>query len=299
MTAIVVATRKSALALAQTRAFIAALRERVLGLETSELHVTTTGDRIQDRPLAEVGGKGLFVKEIEEALLDGRAHLAVHSAKDVPAELAPSLDVACVPRREDPRDVILTRGGVSFAALPPGSRVGTSSLRRRVQLSAARGDLEYVPLRGNVDTRLRKLHEGSVDAVVLARAGLVRLGLGGEAMEFVEPELCLPAIGQGCLAIETRSEDESTRALLACLHDADAALALAVERGVMRAVSGSCQIPVAAYAVRAGETLWVRAFLAEADGSRVRTAERREAWPKLPSEAARMGEELGHELRAQ
>lgn len=295
---LVVATRKSQLALAQARAFMRALEARHPGLVIEEKHVVTTGDRIQDRALSEIGGKGLFIKEIEEALLDGSADIAIHSLKDVPAELAPSLAIGCVPMREDPRDVIVTRTGQKLAELPAGAKIGTSSLRRKVQFAAARPDLEIVPLRGNVDTRLRKCSEGVVDAIVLACAGLNRLGLGERATEHIEPELSLPAVGQGALAIEMRAGDDATRALLAPLAHAETSIAVAAERGVMRAVEGSCQLPIAAFAVRAGQELWLRALLAEPDGSKLRRNEGRVAYPKDEAEAERFGFELGKALRA-
>jgi hydroxymethylbilane synthase len=293
-----VATRKSALALAQARAFMAELCAKNPGLTVEELHVTTTGDRVQDRALSELGGKGLFIKEIEEALLDRRADFAVHSMKDVPAELAPSLAIACVPPREDPRDALVTRSGTGFLALPPAATVGTSSLRRGVQLAEWRRDVVIVPLRGNVDTRLRRCTEGSVDAIVLARAGLVRLGLAERASELLDPERCIPAIGQGALAIEVRSEDREVAELLSPLAHAETALAVAAERGVMLAVEGSCQVPVAAYARRDGEALRISALLAEPDGSRIRRSDQRVGWPDSEAEAHRIGVEIGAALRA-
>jgi hydroxymethylbilane synthase len=291
-----VATRKSQLALAQSRAFMQKLSD-VTGVETAELQVVTTGDRVQDVALSQMGGKGLFIKEIEEALIDGRADIAVHSLKDVPAELAPSLVIACVPVREDPRDVIVTREGVTFERLPAGSRVGTSSLRRATMLRAARPDLEYVPIRGNVDTRLRKCAEGLVDAVVLARAGLVRLGLEGRATEVLDATRSLPAIGQGALGIECRAADVETRRLLERLDHAETSIAVAAERGVMTAVEGSCQMPVAAYAVRDGGELFLRGMLAEPDGSRARFRELRAAWPEHHAAATELGVRLGRELK--
>jgi hydroxymethylbilane synthase len=295
---LIVATRRSQLALAQARAFMKRLGELHPGLAIEELHVVTTGDKVQDRALNEIGGKGLFIKEIEEAMLEGRADVAIHSLKDVPAELAPSLAIGCVPERADPRDVIVTRTGARFSELPAGSKLGTSSLRRRVQLSASRPDLTVVPLRGNVDTRLRKVGEGEVDAIVLARAGLLRLGLADRATEILEPEVSLPAIGQGALAVEQRSDDADVLALLAPLAHADTAVAVAAERGVMAAVEGSCQIPVAAYAVREGERMFLRAFLAEPDGTRARRREIRSAWPTSEDAARQIGLDLGAELRA-
>lgn len=294
---LVYATRKSQLALAQSRAFVRSLEQLSPGLECVELTVTTTGDRIQDRSLADLGGKGLFVKEIEEALLAGDADIAVHSLKDVPPELADGLTLGCVPLREDPRDVVVTRSGAPLAELPAGARVGTSSLRRRTQLAAQRPDLEIVPLRGNVDTRLRKCREGEVDAVVLAAAGLARLGLSDVVTERLDPSVCLPAVGQGALGIEQRTNDERAAVLLALATHAETRLAVHAERGVMRAVEGNCQTPVAAYAVREGDELWLRAFLAEPDGSRPRRREVRTPWPENYEQAERLGRDLGRELR--
>ena len=290
------ATRKSALALAQARAFVQMLGKLAPGQEFKELHVVTTGDRVQDRPLSEVGGKGLFVKEIEEALLASQADFAVHSLKDVPPELAPGLAIGCVPKREDPRDVLITRSGKGLAELPAGSRVGTSSLRRRIQLLRQRPDLEIVVLRGNVDTRIRKCREGEVDAIVLARAGLVRLGRAEEATEVLAPELMLPAVGQGALAIELRSGDERTSQVLSLAHDEETGIAISAERGVMRAVEGNCQTPVAAFAERQGDRIRLRAMLAEPDGSNLRSDELSTSWPSA-SDAERLGLELGQKLK--
>lgn len=293
---VTIATRKSALALAQCRAWMAEFTQ-ITGVETRELHVTTTGDRVQDRALSEIGGKGLFIKEIEEALLDGSADIAVHSLKDVPAELAPGLALACYPRREDARDVVKTRTGCRFEELPAGARVGTSSLRRVVQLRRVRPDLEYVALRGNVDTRLRKCDEGEVDAVILAMAGMNRLGFQSRFTHALEVELCLPAVGQGALGIEIRTTDERVRGLLAQVNDVDTEIAVSAERGVMLAVEGSCQVPIGGYALRQGQELWLRGLLAQPDGSELRTAEERTAWPASPHEAFEVGRRLGERLR--
>lgn len=294
---LVLATRRSALALAQSRAFARALEKSAPEVTVEELCLVTSGDRTQDRPLQDLGGKGLFVKELEEALLDGRAHFAVHSIKDVPAELAPGLAIACVPAREDPRDALVSRSGAPLAALPTGARVGTSSLRRAVSLRAARPDLAVLPLRGNVDTRLRKLDAGDFDAIVLAYAGLRRLGLGERATEVLAPEVSLPAIGQGALGIECVAGDHATRAVLEPLEHAETAVCVQAERAVMAAVEGSCKIPVAAHAMCDGEALWLRAMLADEDGSRLRRGERRIAWPSRADEAARAGRDLGDELK--
>ncbi len=296
MTVLTVATRKSQLALAQSRAWMRELT-RVTGVDTAELLVVTTGDRVQDVALSQIGGKGLFIKEIEEALIECRADVAVHSMKDVPAELAPTLVIGSVPLREDPRDVVVTREGCRFEELRAGATVGTSSLRRASMLRAWRPDLDYVPIRGNVDTRLRKCAEGVVDAVVLARAGLVRLGLESRATEILDPSRCLPAIGQGALAIERRAADDETHALLDRLTHHETWIAVAAERGVMTAVDGSCQMPVAAYAVRAGGELWLRGMLAEPDGSRAVFRELRAPWPVDGALAGALGVELGRELK--
>jgi hydroxymethylbilane synthase len=293
---LVYATRKSALALAQSRALVAELGRARPELDITELTVTTTGDKIQDRSLTEIGGKGLFVKEIEEALIAKQADIAVHSLKDVPSELAPGLRIGCVPRREDPRDVILSRSGATLLELPAGSRIGTTSLRRQLQLRALRPDLVLVPLRGNVDTRIRKCRDGEVDAIVLARAGLVRLGRADEATEVLEPEVMLPAVGKGALAVELRADDVRTDELLASLRDEETTRAVAAERGVMIAVQGGCQTPIAAYAIQKYGGLWLRALLADADGTRVRRGERRVPFPATDAEAEAVGRELGEEL---
>ena len=294
---LILATRKSLLALAQARAWYATLIAAHPGLEIEELHVVTTGDRITDRPLQEVGGKGLFLKEIEEALVAGRAQLAVHSIKDVPAELAPGLVLAAIPPREDPRDALVTRSGVPLAGLPAGARVGTSSLRRAALLRLLRPDLVYVPLRGNVDTRLRKVAEGEVDAAVLALAGLRRLGLADRATEVLSVEQSLPAVGQGALGIEARADDPATIELLRATHHLDTAIAVGCERGVMLAADGSCQVPIAAYARRDGERLVLRAMLADPDGSRPRFLDQTAAWPTDERAAHDLGHEVGRRLR--
>ncbi len=295
-TTLTYATRRSLLALAQCRALARDLSSAVPALSLHELQVVTTGDRIQDRALAEVGGKGLFVKEIEEALLDQRADFAVHSMKDVPGQLAPGLVLACVPKREDPRDVIVAPRHGTLDDLPPGARVGTSSLRRAAALGAYRPDLVVQMIRGNVDTRLRKVDAGECDAIVLARAGLVRLGLEERATQVLPVEVSLPAPGQGALAIECREADSRTRALLELLRDPEAATCVAAERGVLIAIGGDCRTPLGAYAERAGDTLHLRAFVATADANgakSVRHAERTVPWPTTEVDAHAVGLGLG------
>lgn len=295
MTTLTLATRKSKLALAQARAYAETLKAANPGLVVEELHVVTSGDRFQDRPLQEVGGKGLFIKEIEEALLDGRADFAVHSIKDVPADLAPSLTLAAIPPRADARDALVLREGGSLDDLPTGARVGTSSLRRRLALLAARPDLQVGVLRGNVDTRLRKLDAGEIDAIVLAAAGLARLGLSDRVTQLLEPERMLPAVGQGALGIECRLGNERVREALARTDDAETRLRVTAERAFMRAVGGSCQLPVAAYALREGDALWLRGMVADPDGSRPRFGERRTS--AHLDDAERAGLDLGAALR--
>ena len=295
---LVLATRRSPLALAQSRAFARSLEAANPGLAIEELHIVTSGDKTQDKPLQDIGGKGLFIKELEEALLDGRADFAVHSIKDVPAELAPSLVIACIPAREDPRDALVARDGLTLAALPPGSTVGTGSLRRIVSLQSARPDLVFEPVRGNVDTRMRKVHEGQFDAVVLAFAGLRRLGWADRATEVIAPEISLPAIGQGALGIECRTDAAAAIAALAPLVHVETSICVAAERAVMLAVDGSCRLPVAAFAVREGNTMFLRGLLADPDGKNLRTGERRAPFPGSEDEAVRLGRELGAELKS-
>ena len=295
------ATRRSQLALAQCRAFVTRLQGAHPELGMIELQVVTTGDKIQDRPLSEVGGKGLFVKEIEEALLERRADLAVHSIKDVPGVLPDGLFIACIPTREDPRDVLVAPKHGDLAQLPQGARVGTSSLRRAVSLRAARPDLDIVPLRGNVDTRLRKVDAGECDAIVLARAGLVRLGLEGRATGILEPEVSLPAVGQGALGIECRTDDETTKGLLTALHHEPTSRCVAAERGVMVALEGDCKTPLGAYGERkvaAGGAveLHLRAFICEPDGTNLRRAEETVPWPASDEVARQIGARLGGNL---
>ena len=270
------ATRRSALALAQCRAFIGELTLARPGLAAIELQVVTSGDRIQDRPLSEVGGKGLFVKEIEEALLADRADVAVHSIKDVPGVMPDGLSIVCIPKRVDPRDVLIAPRFGSLMALPMGTKVGTSSLRRALSLKARRPDLNIVPLRGNVDTRLKKVEGGEYDAIVLAAAGLSRLGLlqlgpaqlepGKHAQSALDVDVSLPAVGQGALGIEARAGDDAIAELLLPLHDPETAVCVLSDRGVMEALEGECKSPLASYALRCGGARLRGGFAAGTDG---------------------------------
>ena len=263
-TPLVIATRESRLALWQAEHVQALLRQR--GLSVELLGMTTKGDQILDRTLSKVGGKGLFVKELEVALEEGRAHIAVHSLKDVPMELPAGFALACVMEREDPRDAFVSPHYARLAQLPHGAVVGTSSLRRQVLLHALRPDLKIVPLRGNLDTRLRKLDEGQYDAIVLAAAGLKRLKMDERIRSIFEPEEMLPAAGQGALGIEIRSDREDLRLALQSLVDMPTWLRVTAERAVSRGMGGSCSVPLAAYATLEGDTLFIRAAWGDPEG---------------------------------
>ncbi len=255
------------MALWQARHVAALLAARNPGLSTTLAIIKTQGDKILDVPLAKVGGKGLFIKEIEDALLDRRVDLAVHSMKDVPAELPPGLTIAAVPEREDPRDALVAKSGRGgIAELPAGSRVGTSSLRRGAQLLAARPDLSIEPLRGNVETRLKKLETTDLSAVILAAAGLKRLGFGNRITRFLEAPEMLPAVGQGALAIEVRLDDPATLPLVAALDHPETRAAVSAERSFLARVEGGCQVPVAAHAVLRDGKLSLSALIADLSG---------------------------------
>ncbi len=262
--------------------------------EVSVLGITTRGDRIVDRPLAQVGGKGLFVKELEAALEDGRADLAVHSAKDVPMHLPQGFCLAAFTARGDPRDCLVSNVSASLEALPSGSIVGTSSLRREAQLRERHPALQVKPLRGNLDTRLAKLDRGECQAIVLAAAGLKRLGLAARIRAMLEPEQSLPAPGQGALVIECREERSELRERLAPLDDAATSACVLAERALSRALSGDCQLPLAAYAVASGAQIRLRGLVAMPDGSRVVRAEL--IGPIAAPE--RLGEALAANLRS-
>jgi len=255
--------------------------------------IRTTGDRVQTRLLAEIGGKGLFTKEIEEALLDRRIDLAVHSLKDMETVLPTGLAIGCVLERDDPRDAVVARGGSALADLPQGARIGTASLRRRAQLLRQRPDLAIVPIRGNVNTRLGKLEAGEVDAMVLALAGLQRIGKTDLVSEILSPEAMLPAVAQGALAIECRSADDELMHLLTPLHDPATAACVGAERAMLAALDGSCRTPIAGLATIAGDRLTLDALLLSPDGG----AERRDRTSGAVADAERLGSGLGKRLR--
>ena len=265
---IVIATRESQLALWQAEHVKARLMALHPGLEVELLGMTTQGDQILDSPLSRIGGKGLFVKELEVAMAEGRADLAVHSIKDVPMDLPEGFELAAISKREDPRDAFVSKKYPSLEALPPGGRVGTSSLRRQAQLRARLPHLNIDTLRGNVNTRLRKLDEGQYDAILLAAAGLKRLGFENRITAVLEPEESLPAVGQGALGIEIRSGNQELAALLAPLNDPETAACVLAERAMSRRLQGGCQAPIGGYAVVRDGRLFLRAFVADLEGIR-------------------------------
>jgi hydroxymethylbilane synthase len=265
-----IATRKSQLALWQAEHVAMLLRLAHADLRVELVPLLTQGDRIQDRSLAAIGGKGLFIKELEVAIEDHRADIAVHSMKDVPADLPDGLMIAAVLKRADARDALVSNLGVKrLDDLPRGARVGTSSLRRQAQLRALRPDLSIQALRGNVDTRLRKLDAGDMDAIVLACAGLIRLGLESRITARIDPELCLPAVSQGVIGIECRGGDAHTRSLLQALEDSPTRLMMDAERAFAARLGGSCQSPIAGYAELEANQITLRGLVAEPDGSRL------------------------------
>ena len=262
-----IATRKSPLALWQANHVRDALMARNPGLEVELLTMTTQGDKILDTPLAKVGGKGLFVKELELGMLEGRADLAVHSMKDVPVEFPEGLGLAAVLPREDPRDVLISNTYTNIDELPNGARVGTSSLRRQCQLRARRPDLQVLDLRGNVNTRLRKLDDGDYDAILLAAAGVKRMGWEARITELLPPEQFIPAIGQGAIGVEIRRDDQRVAALVAELNDPGTATRIAAERALNERLQGGCQVPIAGYSEIAHGVILLRALVGRPDGS--------------------------------
>ncbi len=263
-----IGTRASQLALWQANWVKAELEQRYAGLSVELVKIKTLGDKILDVPLAQVGGKGLFVKEIEEAMLRGEIDLAVHSMKDVPTEFPEGLGLVVTTKREDPRDALISRN-ICFKDLPPNARIGTSALRRQAQLLAVRPDLEMVIIRGNVETRIRKLEEDKLDAVILAAAGLNRLGFAEKATELLSVDLSIPAIGQGALGLECRLNDVETREMLAFLNHPPTAAAVSAERALLRRCEGGCQVPIAAHGVVTGEHLTLTGLIASVDGREI------------------------------
>ncbi|MDD3530365.1 MAG: hydroxymethylbilane synthase [Gallionellaceae bacterium] len=273
MDKLTIATRESQLALWQAHHVRDRLEALHPGLKVELLGMTTMGDQILDSPLSRIGGKGLFVKELEQAMLEGRAHLAVHSLKDVPMDLPEGFTLAAIGKREDPRDAFVSNKYRSLSELPPEARVGTSSLRRQAQVRARHHGLRVDTLRGNVNTRLRKLDEGQYDAIILAAAGLKRLGFARRIAAYLSPAESLPAVGQGALGIEIRSDQPEVAQLLAPLNDPITAACVTAERAMSRMLQGGCQAPIGGYCIEDGGRLRLRAFVASLDGGRLYRAE--------------------------
>ncbi|MBU3055671.1 hydroxymethylbilane synthase [Pseudomonas indica] len=290
-----IATRKSALALWQAEYVKARLEAAHPGLRVSLVPMVSRGDKLLDAPLAKIGGKGLFVKELETALLENEADIAVHSMKDVPMDFPEGLGLYCICEREDPRDAFVSNTFASLDELPAGSVVGTSSLRRQAQLLARRPDLKIQFLRGNVNTRLAKLDASEYDAIILAAAGLIRLGFEARIRSFISVTDSLPAGGQGAVGIECRSADADVHALLAPLHDQPTALRVHAERALNKRLNGGCQVPIACYAELENDQLWLRGLVGNPDGSQLLRAESRAP----AAEAERLGVEVAEALLAQ
>ena len=289
-----IATRKSALALWQAEYVKAQLEHFHPGINVELVPMTTKGDIILDTPLAKVGGKGLFVKELEVAMLENRADIAVHSMKDVPVEFPEGLGLEVICPREDPRDAFVSNTMNSSAALPQGAIVGTSSLRRQCQIKAMRPDLDIRDLRGNVNTRLKKLDNGEYDAIILAAAGLIRLEMPERIREYIAAEVMLPANGQGAVGIECRTDDATIKALLAPLACEETRIRVIAERAMNRALEGGCQVPIGSYAVLNGQELHLRGLVGAVDGSEILTGE---VHGKL-TEAEQLGNQLAEDLLA-
>jgi len=292
---LVIASRESALAMWQAEHIRDRLRALYPQTDVSILGMTTQGDQILDVTLSKIGGKGLFVKELETALENGSADIAVHSLKDVPMHLPEGFVLACIGKREDPRDAFVSNHHANLEALPAGSIVGTSSLRRESQLRARFPHLNIQPLRGNVQTRLRKLDEGQYAAIILAAAGLKRLGLGDRIRAFISSEESLPAVGQGALGIEIRANRPELEALLRPLHDAETAACVFAERAMSRALAGSCQVPLGGFAEVQGDQLRMRGFVASPDGSKMLRAEQMGS----VAEPEKLGDAIADELLKQ
>jgi len=295
MTTIRIATRESQLALWQAYFIKAELERHHPGIVVEILGMKTKGDKILDVPLAKVGGKGLFVKELEQAMLEDRADIAVHSMKDVPMEFPEGLGLSVICEREDPSDAFVSNHYNNVDELPQGAKVGTSSLRRQLQIKALRPDLQLLDLRGNVNTRLAKLDAGQYDAIILASAGLMRLDFHARIKSRLTDEQCLPAGGQGAVGVECRLSDTATIALLAPLHHADTADRVMAERALNKRLEGGCQVPIACFAELEGDQLWLRGLVGEVDGSRVLTTEIRGS----RTEAENLGIAAAEDLLAQ
>ena len=290
-----IATRSSPLALWQAEEVARRLMLLHPGLNVLLVQMKTQGDKLLDAPLSKAGGKGLFVKELEVGILEGRADIAVHSMKDVPVDIPEGLELRVIMQREDPRDAFVSNQYNSLASMPVGKRVGTSSLRRQMQIREAYPQLEIDWLRGNVNTRLAKLDEGNYDAIILASAGLIRLGFEQRIKRALEPEECLPAIGQGAIGIEVRSDDKAVKELIEPLAHADTMSCITAERAMNQALSGGCQVPIAGFALLTDRGIYMRGMVGEPDGSRILRAEINGS----ARQAASLGKRLAADLLAQ
>lgn len=291
---IIIATRESKLAMFQANLIKQLLEKQHSGLTVELLGLTTKGDNVTDRPLADIGGKGLFLKELQQALLAGHADIAVHSAKDVPVEDIPGLHYAAYCQRDDVRDVLVSRHKLSFAELPQGAIVGTSSYRRQAQLLMHRPDLHIKPVRGNVQTRLQKCHDGEYDAIILAAAGLKRLGLDSQITEYFDTKFMLPAVGQAALMIETRSDDQQTQRYVKCLNQLGVERQLTAERAFTSTLQGDCHSPIGVHAEIDGVNMSITGLVASHDGQHVVRAKHK----GYASKAHKLGVQLAEQLIA-
>lgn len=289
---LVIGTRSSQLALWQADYIASKLGERYPHLTIEKKLMTTQGDKILDAPLAKIGGKGLFTKELENAMLSGEIDLAVHSLKDMPVEVPAGLQISAITKREDPGDVLVSPKYKLFSQLPQGAKVGTSSLRRKAQLLSVRPDLHICDLRGNVNTRLRKLEEENFDGIILAAAGLKRLGFGDRITDILDKKVCLPAVGQGALAVETRADDQEINDLVDFLNDCDTVICTTAERSFLNRVQGGCQVPVGVYGTMQQAVLKVEGIIASLDGSKIY----RDYMLGQPEEAYALGQQLADRL---
>lgn len=290
-----IGTRGSALALWQAEWVKSELEKKYPGLVVTLTKIKTTGDKILDVPLAKVGGKGLFVKEIEEAMLEGTIDIAVHSMKDVPTFFPEGLHLGAITKREDPRDALISRDHVKFNDLPNGANIGTSSLRRQAQLMNIRPDFHIQQLRGNVDTRLRKLKEGQFHAIILAAAGVRRLGLAENVTEYIDPEISLPAIGQGALGIECRIDDRELNNTISFFNHAETRVCVTAERALLRKLEGGCQVPIACYGLMKNGTLHLSGLVGSVDGKRII----KDSINGRPEDADKLGVTLAEKLLGQ
>ena len=289
---LVIGTRSSQLALWQADYIASKLGEKYPHLTIEKKLMTTQGDKILDAPLAKIGGKGLFTKELENAMLSGEIDLAVHSLKDMPVEVPAGLQISAITKREDPGDVLVSPKYKLFSQLPQGAKVGTSSLRRKAQLLSVRPDLHICDLRGNVNTRLRKLEEENFDGIILAAAGLKRLGFGDRITDILDKKVCLPAVGQGALAVENRADDQEINELVDFLNDCDTVICTTAERSFLNRVQGGCQVPVGVYGTMQQAVLKVEGIIASLDGSKIY----RDYMLGQPEEAYALGQQLADRL---